>query len=322
MSSTTPYRSVPPRQRRRGGVVGPLILIFLGGVFLLQNAGYLPPNFWMGLWRFWPLILVLVGIELLFAHRLSWLILVGLGVVVLVLGGVAAGASMPTPLAGPSITNVVQTGLSGSTQATVTLRFGAGQLNIGPLQSPRPDDLATMTYEGPPQLAVEPRYTVTNGGIGRLEYQTTGRPSSGPGWWPFASSRPGGASVDIGLSPNVPIPSLTVETGAADAHLDLSSLRVSTVDLSVGAATAWVQFPASVAQTRANIRGGASTITIVVPPGVAAQIQHRGGLSTLHVDQNRFPPVGDGTYRSPDYLSAANKLELNIETGITTIQVS
>jgi len=59
-------------------VVGPLVLIFIGGVFLLQNAGYLPPNFWVNLWRLWPLVLVLAGIELLLAHRVPWLVLSGL----------------------------------------------------------------------------------------------------------------------------------------------------------------------------------------------------------------------------------------------------
>ena len=80
---TAPY-SAPPAapRRRRGGVVGPLVLIFIGGVFLLQNAGYLPPNFWTNLWRLWPLVLVLAGIELLLAHRVPWLALAGLAAIV------------------------------------------------------------------------------------------------------------------------------------------------------------------------------------------------------------------------------------------------
>src|SRR4030081_150733 len=74
LSGAPPTYGPPPatQRRRRGGVVGPLILIFLGGVFLLQNTGYLPPNFWFNLWRLWPVILVLVGIELLLANRVPW----------------------------------------------------------------------------------------------------------------------------------------------------------------------------------------------------------------------------------------------------------
>jgi hypothetical protein len=55
---------------------------------------------------------------------------------------------------------------------------------------------------------------------------------------------------------------------------------------------------------------------------VVAQIRHRGGLSTVSVDQSRFPSAGEGVYRSPDYNTAQNKVDVNLETGITTIQVS
>ena len=57
--------------------MGPLILIFLGAVFLLQNTGYLPANFWLNLWKLWPLVLVLIGIELLLSHRVPWFALAG-----------------------------------------------------------------------------------------------------------------------------------------------------------------------------------------------------------------------------------------------------
>jgi hypothetical protein len=128
--------------------------------------------------------------------------------------------------------------------------------------------------------------------------------------------------MDLNLAPSVPITSLVVQTGAADAHLDLSTLHVSNIDMSIGAATAWVRFPERASTTTAHLSGGASTITLEIPQGVAAQIRHRGGLTTFTIDQTRFPQVGDSLYRSPDYDTAQNKLDINIETGITTIQVN
>ena len=63
------------------------------------------------------------------------------------------------------------------------------------------------------------------------------------------------------------------------------------------------------------------------PPGmldrpVGAEIRHRGGLSTVNVDQSRFPMVGDGLYRSADYSTATNNVDITIETGVTSIQVN
>jgi cell wall-active antibiotic response 4TMS protein YvqF len=316
----TTYRPPPaPRQRRRGGVVGPLILIFLGSVFLLENTGYLPPNFWVNLWRLWPLILVLVGIELLLAHRVPWPALALLGAVVLVCGAVVTNWNVGTSGSGPSTTRSVQTNLEGASQAAVTVRFGAGQLNVGPIEEPQPNELATMTYQGPAELAPVPRYQRVNGGVGQLEYQTNGR----PGTFPFSGGRSDNtARADLNFAPNVPITSFVVQTGATEAHLDLSTLRVSAIDMSIGAATAWVRLPEAAGSTTAHISGGASTITLEIPQGVAAQIQLRGGLSTLNIDQTRFPQVGDNQYRSPDYATAQNKVDITLETGVSTIQVN
>jgi cell wall-active antibiotic response 4TMS protein YvqF len=313
---------VPPRQRRRGGVVGPLILIFIGAVFLLENTGYLPANFWMNLWKLWPLVLVLIGIELLLSHRVPWLGLAGLAALVLVVG--AAVTSMPLPSATGTNAQPFQTSantdLAGATQAAVTVRFGAGQLVIGPIDQPQPNALAMMTFQGPSQLAPRPRYTHTPGGVGQLEFQSSGRDGP-PVFPPFGGGGSDQAHMDLNLAPNVPITSLNIQTGATDARLDLSNLHVASLDMSIGAATAWVRFPEAAGLTTAHISGGASTITLEVPQGVAAQIQYHGGLSTLNVDQSRFPPASDSVFRSPDYDTAANKIDLSIETGATTITV-
>lgn len=303
--------------------MGPLILIFLGGIFLLQNTGYLPPNFWLNLWKLWPLVLVLIGLELLLSHRVPWVALAGVTAVVLVLGAVTMGVGVSPvsnpPLSAPTTTSA-QTDLGGANQAAVTVRFGAGELDVGPLDQPSPTALARMSYEGPPQLAPQPRYTLVSGGVGQLEYQSSTR--DGPPGLPFVNGQTSTSGrMQLNLAPGVPIASFTVQTGATDARLDLSSLRVANLNMSVGAATAWVRFPESATLTTAHISGGASTITLEVPQGVAAQIQHHGGLSTLNVDQSRFAQVNESTFRSPEYDTASNKVDLVIETGVTTITV-
>jgi cell wall-active antibiotic response 4TMS protein YvqF len=302
-------------------VVGPLILIFIGAVFLLQNTGYLPPNFWLNLWKLWPLVLVLIGFELLLAHRVSWVALAGVAAVALIIGGITLRPDAPTSsgAGGPSISTTAQTDLGGANQAAVTVRFGAGQLVLGPIEQAPSNALASMTYQGPPQLEPHAQYNVAAAGVGQLEYQSTNR--GGPGFLPFFGGRSDEAHLQLDLAPAVPIASLNIQTGATDARLDLSNLHVAALDMSIGAATAWVRFPEGAGLTNVHIRGGASTITLEVPDGVSAQIQHQGGLSTLNVDQSRFPQVSDSMFRSPDYETATNKVDVVIETGVTTISV-
>jgi hypothetical protein len=128
--------------------------------------------------------------------------------------------------------------------------------------------------------------------------------------------------LEVDLSPTVPITRLTVQSGGADARLDLASLLVKNIDMSFGATTTTIRLPRPSGATSVHMSGGAATIAIEVPEGAAAQIRHRGGLSTLNVDTARFPQVSDGLYQSPGYDAATDKLDVSLETGIATIQVN
>jgi len=52
-------------------VAWPLTLIFVGIIFLLNNFSLLPWSIWSILWRFWPVMLILAGLETAFADS-SW----------------------------------------------------------------------------------------------------------------------------------------------------------------------------------------------------------------------------------------------------------
>lgn len=56
---------------RQVGIVGPLILIFLGIIFLTNTLGYLGWSIWGDIWKLWPVILILIGIDLILGRR--WL---------------------------------------------------------------------------------------------------------------------------------------------------------------------------------------------------------------------------------------------------------
>ncbi len=72
------------RQEVKGGVpVFGILLLYLGIVFLLQTLGVLPWGLWAKLWQFWPVLLIIMGLGMLFRHHKPWL--VGLLILVLLL---------------------------------------------------------------------------------------------------------------------------------------------------------------------------------------------------------------------------------------------
>jgi hypothetical protein len=157
------------------------------------------------------------------------------------------------------------------------------------------------------------------GGTGRLDYVAEERGAQ-HGFFPFGGHT-ATPRLNVNLSPNVPITSLNIKSGASETRLDLSRLRVAEIDVAIGAAATWIRMPDS-GKTNARINSGAATVTLEVPPAVGAQIRYRGGLSTINIDQTRFPRVEEGLYRSPDFATNPNQVDINLQTGVTTIQVS
>jgi len=126
------------------------------------------------------------------------------------------------------------------------------------------------------------------------------------GWW-------------FGLNREIPL-SLDFRTGAGDTRLDLADLRVTYLRLQTGASATDLTLPGGAGHTRVDIRAGVASVIIRVPSGVAARVRARGALASVSVDRQRFPRAGN-VYQSLDYDSAANKADIDIETGVGSISV-
>ncbi len=133
-------------------------------------------------------------------------------------------------------------------------------------------------------------------------------------WYP-------GYSLDwnFGVSKDIPL-AMEFETGASDNQIDLTDLQVSEIKLKTGASSTRLSLPAHAGATRVSVESGAASVDIHVPPGVAASIHSQSGLSSIDVDQTRFPKYGDA-YKSEDYDTAANKADIYLQIGVGSVTV-
>jgi hypothetical protein len=311
---------LPPRyRRRRGGTLIPLVLILVGVLLLLQNLGLVSAEIWSNLGRLWPLLLVLVGLEVLLGRYLGGWTMLGIMLLALVGAGIWATATAGS-VTQASDTRTLDQSLDGATSANVAVSFGAGHLSLSSLPSGDPDQLGSVTVQGPANVEPTVHYEVQNG-VGQLQYGVSGRNGFASSALPMLAGRSAPSPrMSVALTPSVPL-TVTVRTGAADAQLDFSQLRASELDVSVGASAAQLTLPANAGSTTAHVKGGLTALTLVVPPGVAAQVHYRGGLNALDIDQTRFPAVGNGEYRSPDYDSATNRVDLYVDSGLASVTI-
>jgi hypothetical protein len=127
--------------------------------------------------------------------------------------------------------------------------------------------------------------------------------------WSFALAR------DVALE-------LDLHTGAGEAHLDLTELMVKGIQLKSGASATAINLPSNAGQTRVSVEAGAASVQIHVPSGVAACIRSHGGLATIDVDQSRFPLIGSQIYQSADFDTSENRVEMDLQMGVGSIQVN
>jgi hypothetical protein len=90
-------------------ISGAFMLIGIGVIFLLINLGYLDISIWTILWRFWPVFLILGGLQLIFGKGTIGRLIVGF-VSLFVVAGIIGFALM---LNNPELRNRVNQQLPG-----------------------------------------------------------------------------------------------------------------------------------------------------------------------------------------------------------------
>lgn len=200
----------------------------------------------------------------------------------------------------------VQVDLEGAAEARLHVRHGAGRLHVYP--GAAPGNLLEGTFGGGLDLS-----KTRTGDRLNLELRVPSRA------FPFFWGSRTGMDWSFGLSREAAL-SLIFDTGANEAQIDLSQLQVKEFVLNSGASSTRVTLPEAAGSTRAEVKSGVASVYLRVPEGVAARIRVQGGLASIQVDTRRFPQSGQ-YYQSPDYESAANRVDILAETGVGSIEI-
>jgi hypothetical protein len=255
---------------------------------------------------FWPFILIAGG-GLLLLNTLGilninfWgiigpLILIAIGISILISHYAAPRAAEAQTFAIP---------LEGAEKAHIRVAYGAGRLRIAGSDSS--SDLISGQYDWDIK-------TKTRREDGILKVKLEGSGILFPWEW---SGTPRQCSLNLNKS--TPL-SLKLETGASEARIDLSELRVTDLHLETGMSRTEVILPAKAGYTNVRTEAGMAAVLLRVPEGVAARIRKEGGLSDIKINSTRFPRSGE-FYESPDYSTAANKIDIKVEVGLGSVEI-
>jgi len=130
------------------------------------------------------------------------------------------------------------------------------------------------------------------------------------------SSKQNGVGIKLNTRP---LYSTTIEIGAATANLDFSKLKIEQLHLKMGAASLQLSLGQPVNESEVTIEAGASTMNISIPKDAAVSIQTDLALSSKNM--GGLTEKSDNNYESAGFASAKNKFVIKIDGGLTTLNI-
>jgi hypothetical protein len=300
------------RPRRRGSITGALFLIGIGVLFLL---GTLRPEFnpWWALMRYWPVILILLGLGKIWdAYRIRHNPGLerdsgALGTVLAVLLFLAfIGIALWMGRGGAATNHDAQTvELQGAKTVDADVEMPAGTLDLrGGSNRLLDADFSFRESEGKPHVD----YTVT-GGQGQLAVTQNEKHLH------FAGRR---SDWKLRFANDVPL-DLKVSLGAGKSDLKLRDMDVTHLEIHIGVGQMDLDLTGQrKSDLQVELEGGVGQARILLPRDVGVQAHVSGGIGSVGSDGLKRD--GD-TYVNDAYSKPGPKILLNVQGGVGQIDL-
>lgn len=294
------------KRKRRGSLLFPLTLIFLGVMFLLTSLDVVDSSIWYEVIRYWPVLLILLGIDTLL-RRPSVGAAVGavIGTAVLIAAGIALFYVFA-----PGVWITEQQAfahpLGGTTAAEIVLSCRDCSMNVGP-SSELPD--SENLISGTLILRRDERLTEF---VRRDGEDIQFRLESGYRFPFVLPAQRESHAWNVSLTGSIPL-SLTVSTNGI-INLDLTGIRLESGDISGGEAPCSITLPSS----SAALYLVGHRITVKVPEDVGVRVGGSASMElTVPMDYVR---TEDGIL-SPNYDTAAHQIDIILRPGTEWIEI-
>lgn len=300
-----------------------IIFVFVGTIFLLENFDIIDFS-WRHVWRFWPLLLIITGVNIVFSNSKS-----RSGVIIIIFITSAALAFLtykglkPHPKESTEWSfnydddNTTEKEYSTNSYeeaydtkyriATLNINGGASKFSI--------DSGSNMLFQSKIKETVNRYYlrkTETDSTV-ELSFNSKNAKKK------FNLNDTEFSDVKIKLNTE-PIWDVNLNMGAGKADFDLSHNKISNINLKGGAADFNIKLGDLNNDINLIAETGIAKVSIEIPKDAACEIRTSTGLSSK--DFKDFIKRSDGTYESPNFKSAKNKIYIHLKGGLSDFEVN
>lgn len=306
-----------------------VILLFVGIVLLLENFNIIQ-FYWRNVWSFWPVFLVISGVNILFNKNKSQVgNMISIGVLVVMLGVIFyKGQQQPSNKfwMGDNFTKDLDIDIdedkgraaqklsfseplvAGDSVKKTVLNISGGGTSFK--LDGETDSLITADVErrnGNFILQKESSDSVTT---------LTFKMKDKKGRWSFGD---GGNDVSLKLNKK-PEWNLNMNMGAGEVDLDLEEYKVRSFRFDGGAASVNIKLGALLPVTDVTVKTGVADVKINIPEGSGCKIRTKTGLSAK--DFSDFIKIDNGNYETANYKTSVKKVFINLDGGLSNFEVN
>ncbi len=243
-------------------------------------------------------------------------LVVGLIIIILVAGAVAGFTLVGGNASDSVLTYELREPLGDINAAKVDFNVGDGDLTIDGLPGGEPmlatGELQYLEGLNPPERTLE-----SFNGQATLTMVTDSRGQTGfrlP--WQACN---GLIDWNIQLNPTVAY-NITVKSDGGNVTIDLDGMSITHLMAETGGGNMEVVLPETADNLNVTAKTGAGKVVVYVPNGIAARIHATTGMGKVNVAPS-FSQINSETYQSPDFDSAAQKVEITISSGAGEVDV-
>ena len=291
-------------------VLVPVALIAIGALILLANLGVLSSQALQRLADLWPLLLIIIGIQLVLNHVLPRRQATVAGVAataLIVAAAIAYAALAPVPAEGTQRVNSSQP-IAGLSAAVLDLNYSAASVTLHAADTGTDLYRATIEYPGgenPPTVSVD---------------QQTGTVSISGNFGGFHFFGSNSRKLDITLSSHIPW-TVRLSGGASGLHFDLRQLQLRNLQINGGASSVDGQLGPAKGTVGLDISGGASNVSLRIPSGSQWSVALEGGVSSANIDGQSSGALGSVSKQSSGYTGASDRFDIRVSGGVSHLNL-
>jgi LiaF transmembrane domain len=308
-----------------------VFFILLGAIPLAVSQGWITGDAINGWWRFWPLILIGIGVGLLLRrttfHFVGGLIVAvtfGLMLGSLLAGGVAGGIGIGWNCS-PGRGGTAFTSQSGTlgTNGSVSVEMSCGDLvanatagTTWTLSGTSPNGQPPRVEASADRLSIRPQqrdFLTSFDSPG--ENWTVGLPTD-PTLDLSATLNAGSARFSLG---GMHLRDLSLTTNAGSTVVDLTGASLPSFSWTVNAGSSKITLPAASMTGSATVNAG--SLAICVPPGAGVRIQSSSFLASNNFGERDLIQTGS-TWTSSGYAGAPVQIDLSISANAGSVELN